>query len=340
MRPSVPRLTSPKSRNEDLDFLKGCLVIVMVAYHAASTSRDLSLDKAVTLALPFIHSAFLVVVGFLGGYHYWHQARQQLATVRARLLFRAGKLMLLFAACNAALAIAGLGIDRNDIMAILTDRRMFATHFLWGISECFAFEILVYIAEFLCLAALVVGYPAMVGALLGAIVLLAVIVGGNTLLFLALGALGMGIGMAASEGRLGAWDRWLRQAWAPILAVLAVDVLTRSGHEFPSSNLIKLPVRSLETVLWFYAFIGLRDRFGSCTAWLTLLGRYTLFAYLLQMLLLRGTVAVVDLPQRWGFLGYFSDVTAATLVTYGAVVVLDQLRRRRDVDALYKFAFA
>ena len=72
---------------------------------------------------------------------------------------------------------------------------------------------------------------------------------------------------------------------------------------------------------------------------MALLGRYTLFAYLFQMLVLRVLVAVNHAAAVSGWPGYFLYVAATATVTYAAVVLLDQLRQRGQIDAFYRLAF-
>ena len=313
---------------------------MMVVYHSASSSRDAQVNLGVTYAIPFIHGAFLAITGFLCGYHYWPMIHRSRETVVKRLFVRAAKLALLFAACNIALCVMGVGPQLGRLPVVLGDVRAVATNCIVGISgEYFSFEVLMYIAEFLCLAAMVARYSRVAHPILAVVVFLAVIVGGNTLLFLAFGAVGMEVGIAAGKGWLLAYDRRLRKARIALLLFLAASTVIRSGYEPLVSNAVKLPLRFIETILWFYVFVGFAGGWQWCVDRLVILGKYTLFAYLFQMFVLRVLVRTGDSTGVSGWHGYFLHAIITMIVTYAAVILLDQLRRRDEVDAFYRLAF-
>ncbi len=333
------RPISDQPRNQDLDVIKGCLVVVMIIYHNASAERGPELER-VTNAIPFVHSAFLEITGFLCGYHYWPRVRQNRAAVVKRLLNRAVKVAFLFTVCNVALNVAGLGPGWDKISVVLANWRSCLERCVVGISgDYFAFEVLVYITEFLCLAALIARCYLIAHVLLTAAIFLGIVMGGDTPLFLACGALGMMVGIAASGGGLRRYDRFLRRAWVLLLVPVAVDVVIRSRHGFRLPNVAELPLRSVETLLWFYVFLGSFGRWRWGIRHLTIVGRYTLFAYLFQMALVKVLVVLGGQSGMPEWLRYSCCVILVTVATYCAIIVLNGLRQYRMADRCYTLVF-
>src|SRR5574340_615283 len=67
-------LSAAGGRNADLDIVKGMLVFVMLTYHCASViegSGFWQIIRWIPNQIAFIHFAFLILSGFLCGWHYY-----------------------------------------------------------------------------------------------------------------------------------------------------------------------------------------------------------------------------------------------------------------------------
>lgn len=328
-----------RQRLPDVDVIKGCLVTVMVLYHCVCVTPSDEL-RLVTYAIPFIHSAFLVITGFLCGYHYWPRVAEDGVAVSRRLLGRASRLTCLFLGSNLILMAAGLGRDFSVVGRFFVDLPSFLDNCIVGISgECFAFEILMYIAEFLFLAGLIARFPRYGYAVLVALILAALTLPGNTLLFLAFGAWGMLAGIAVGQGGLSHVHRLLNSHRFVVLVLWLLVILVESKGDPRLPNAVKLPLRAAETVLWFYAILLTVAHVKACRERLAFLGKYTLFGYLFQM----PAAVLVYAATRHLALGvwgrYVVSVCIVTVATYMAVSFLHRLRTDVHLDRVYQVVF-
>lgn len=67
-------------RLENVDIIKGFLVITMIVYHCVISDNPELLR--VKNSIPFIHSSFLIIAGFICGYHYWPRINQNARGIR------------------------------------------------------------------------------------------------------------------------------------------------------------------------------------------------------------------------------------------------------------------
>lgn len=334
------RLTksAPVVRFEELDVLKGMLVLGMLMFHAASVAigRHPELFRFMAL-LGFLHTAFVLLCGFVCGWHY--TAAAQLKRAPWRLAERALKIFGLFAAANALLVAVGLRDWRAWVSAGSSVPAAFH-HFVQEMdANIAAFVVLYYIALLLVLAALFVrtGRP----RVLFVVGLLACAAGATyskTLLVLSFGMAGM---------LLGSWRSELRPFWALAnkFAWLAPGVLI--GYlmlpTLPSTSVVVSLLRiMLDMGLWCWAALGVYRVFlpKLTRRWILDLGRETLPAYVAQMFIYEINWAL------WGkyipnpYLYYAASLVVCTcLLLLGIQVATRISTRSSPVGAAYRLAF-
>ena len=125
-----------------MDLIKGCLVVMMVVYHSASSSPNAQVNLSVTHAIPFVHGGFVVVTGFLCGFHYWPLIRRSREDVVKRLLVSAAKLALVFEGCNIDMGVAGIGQDMRRFAEDMGDMQDLVRNCILEISEQFELEVI------------------------------------------------------------------------------------------------------------------------------------------------------------------------------------------------------
>jgi len=228
------------------------LVLGMLVFHAASVGIAQHPELFRIMAdLGFLHTAFLLLCGFVCGWHY--TAAAQLQRAPGRLAERALKIFGVFLAANALLVALGVRDWRAWFTAGSSVPAAFQ-HFVREMdANIAAFVVLYYIALLLLLAALFVrsGQPR-VAFVVG---LLACVAGGahsKTLWCLGFGIAGM---------LLGSWRTQLQPLWtlANNYMWLAPAVLIgyRMLPSTPSQNVAVSFVRLiLETGLWYWALLG------------------------------------------------------------------------------------
>ena len=60
-----------RKRNDDIDIIKGFLVLIMIFFHCASMTMDIYPDlRIVPKILDWLHFGFILMSGFLCGWYY------------------------------------------------------------------------------------------------------------------------------------------------------------------------------------------------------------------------------------------------------------------------------
>lgn len=196
--------TQCRGRNSDLDTIKGMLVVMMVAYHCASMGKDRYLElRTITQLFDFLHFAFILIVGFLCGWHYLPRSRISTKATSRRLRVRAGKIMAVFVIVNFCwYAIGGISSHEEFEKSTSSFGTVMRNFVLSMNGELAAAEILYYIAIFLIVASLLVGrmtLPLILVLLLG---VSSVGHFSETALFVAFGLTGMLLGILSDAGCL------------------------------------------------------------------------------------------------------------------------------------------
>ena len=110
-------MSTLNKRNAEIDVIKGILVIIMIFYHCASVMLNANSKLTiVTNQLDFLHTAFLVLTGFLCGWYYAPSSSHEVKQIRKRLRLRAIKLIIIFVFLNVSLYLMELGCQTNHLL--------------------------------------------------------------------------------------------------------------------------------------------------------------------------------------------------------------------------------
>lgn len=339
-RPGCPRLTesSPAGRLEELDVLKGMLVVGMLLFHAASRGIDRHPEFFRLLAaLGFLHTSFVLLCGFVCGWHYTSAA--QLHRAPGRLAERALKIFGLFAAANALLVVLGLRDWKAWFSAGSSVSAAFH-HFVQEMdAKIAAFIILYYIAILLALAALFVrsGLPRVAFAV-GLLVCAAGAAYSKTLWFLSFGMAGMLLGSCQPQLQP-LWVLARRYAWLAPGVLIAYLMLPT----MPGPNVTVSLVRVVfETGLWCWAVLGVYHLLlpKLARSWVLDLGRETLLAYVGQMFIYELNWALWAKYISNPYLYYVTSLVACTFLVLLGIQVVTRISTRSSPAALaYRLAF-
>jgi hypothetical protein len=327
-------------RNVELDIIKGALVLVMLFYHCASISSFSSL-YIVMQRIHFIHYAFLSITGFLCGYHYYPVNPSTHRKVRVRLLSRSARLFAIFLCGN--IACQGLGIQNADGGSVQVRWSVAAwlEELLFRVPDV-ALEILYLIAVFLFIATLVIGLSR-AKWFLSTVIILSAVVNSQPLLFMAFGCAGMLVGMLSKDGHLLRVRSWvLLHLWVFPLALVPVVALAPIPDRWTAGTNGALLFHGLVTPLWFFSALW-AVRWMGCRRVqdaVVLLGRYTLPAYILQMVFARITYNVLYRIGLKDFAYYGISLVIVGMATWQAVVIVHRLRASSALwDHAYRAVF-
>jgi hypothetical protein len=339
-RPARQRRTESSSavRFQELDVLKGMLVLGMLVFHAASVGIKQHPELSrIMAALGFLHTAFLLLCGFVCGWHY--TAAPQLQRAPGRLVERALKIFGLFAATNVLLVALGVRDWRAWLSAGSSPPSAFH-HFVQEMDANIAgFIVLYYIAILLALAALFVrtGRPRVTSAI-GLLACAAGAAHSKTLWCLSFGLAGL---------LLGSWRTQLQPLWtlANNYTWLAPAVLI--GYRMlpitPGPSVAVIFLRTmLETGLWCWAVLGIYHLLlpKPARSWILDLGRETLLAYVGQMFIyeLNWALWAKYIPNP--YLYYAANFVACTCLVLMGIQVVTRISTRSSPAAFaYRLAF-
>ena len=146
------RRSIPVSRNRALDWVKGWLVVSMLAYHVASlfSSSETVRIFLQSRLLDFVSGSWVFIAGILIGSYYLRRAEVQFSKTAKRLITRGIKLLLLVTVINVILG--KLQIDWNQPVSGAGE--FFWNRLVKGNLSNLSFEILIGIGCFLVMAPL------------------------------------------------------------------------------------------------------------------------------------------------------------------------------------------
>jgi hypothetical protein len=317
------------------------LVLVMIVFHCASVTRQVSFD-VITENLRFLHSAFVLMAGYLYGIHYYPQLSSRPGQVQRRLLIRSCKLLLLFVGVNVGLTLVGFNPSIKELRAICPDAGAFVDTCVLNMRDGIAaYEILYYLTVFLML----LGLTCRMRTLLPLLILLLGVefvkpcyVAWFSIFGMFGGLLGIVVNRYQSflqRVNLGNW-----YSIAPVM--LALELGITSQFKMETHSLVVMLLILLETGLWFGTFLfvtSLISQKGS-GAHIKLLGKYTLVAYMIQMPIVRVVYWVCTRFEITGYVYYACAIVAVGILTVCAVGLLKYLRETMPtVDSAYNVIF-
>jgi peptidoglycan/LPS O-acetylase OafA/YrhL len=324
-----------------LDFAKGALVLWMILYHWLN--YFVSVDGHFYNYLRFITPSFIFISGFLitnvALKKYGHDGEQ----LRLRLVERGLKLLILFTVLNVASGILIGGLAANEVgigpsvqSFLHNAKEVYGT----GNGKVAAFQILVPISYLLILSGLLTytgkhfKAATLLVAALATMLIIALSIAAHPsgqLYCLASGILGLCIGFVPLQRieQVYRFPHRLLGAYCIYLAFITV---------WNVSFLVQM-IGALLTLLLFY-WIGKRCSAAKWSRVVVVLGKYSLFAYIVQIAslhLVRAAVRFVGL----GIGSMIVSFVSVFLLTVMIVMLVDFLRsRERIADKLYRYVFA
>jgi len=325
-------------RDAAFDAVRGLLVVLMVVYHVLSIATTAGVEAF--RYIRFISGSFIFVSGFVVVHFMWERfARVPRETTR-RLLVRGLKVLLIFTALNIAIQVSGFGNAAKAQLGAHGLASNLALVFLVGDGHLSSFLILLPIGYLLMLAPLFMAlarrHPAPVAvALLAAALATAAAWAAAPPVpgFMLVGLCGLCLGTPVLAGYAVRAER-PRAALAVAGLALVLWLAGRYGDApVPYIVSVALVLRFLhDAVRWLPA------------RWLdlaALVGRYSLVAYIAQILLIQCLLRVLGghrLDAAAGILAFIAVVASAIV---GLCVSTERLRGRSAViDRTYRWVFA
>jgi peptidoglycan/LPS O-acetylase OafA/YrhL len=331
--------STPSTRNQALDFTKGLLVVLMVVYHWIN--YFISTEGFYYRYLRFITPSFIFITGFLIAHAYLAKYDLRDARLPRRLLERGAKLLALFTLLNLAARLVvtknydgselGVGNFLHNAVAI----------YLSGNGGGAVFQVLVPISYVLILSAVVLLFRrwfafSVYGVCAGLTVAVLVadlcgLTSGN-LELIGVGFLGVYFG-SLGTARINGWLS--RLPW-----VLAGYVGYLVAVSFWNVLYPLQIVGVCLSLLLIYALGSLWTGQGPVLARILLLGRYSLLAYIGQIVLLQILLKVLR-PVEPGSTKLVLSFLGAMLLTQLLVEIMEWGRTRsKAADGLYRAVFA
>ena len=332
-------INSSTRRDQALDFTKGALVVLMVLYHWIN--YFISTKGMVYRYIRFISPSFIFITGFLISHAYLAKYDLRDARLPKRLLVRGLKLLTIFTALNLA---AGLAVSRNyngSAMGVDTFLRNAFSIYITGNGREAVFEILVPISLALLLSAALLwvrrwlAFPVYaVCVALSAVILIADSCGLKSvnLEFVGVGLLGVYFGSIGAH-RLTAWlarIRWVMFGYLGYLVAITIwDVY------------YSLQIVGVCLTLFLIYWLGSKwTGPGLLLTRILLLGRYSLLAYIAQIVVLQLLLRIMRPVESPGLRLALSILGALVLTQFTVEVAEWSRKKSKPIDALYRSVFA
>ncbi len=325
-----------KSRDLELDFVKGFLVIVMVLYHAMNYFGELPAEYYGYLR--FVNGSFVFVAGYVVAEFYSEQLGRAKFFGLRRLASRGAKLLCLFTALN--LAISGLGMTNYRHVTFRVSDYLANAASIYGSGDApSAFRILVPISYVLLLSGLYLISRRSRTILIALTVVTAFLYSFVTdhvtpnVFFLLTGLVGLSFGLlksAISDGQVTSWP----------MIVVGFLALSSVMNDL-SGNVLAYGVGIALLLKLVYDGARMLPKDSRPVEATVLLGKYSLVCYIGQigfLYLLRGASHNLGVPPELKLvLAFFA--TCAFLL--GSCMLIASLRRRsRFVESTYRLVFA
>ena len=334
-----------RRRIESIDLFKGVLVLLMIVYHTTLlyvTKGDDERADLIRMELAFLHSAFLFVSGFLCGFHYAPKRDQGVAVAR-RVLTRGLRLFCVFALCNVVAYATTSAYEVSSFLKSFDSWESISRSYILSVSgKLFAFEILAYIAVYLCIASITLA-PIGLAVATFALIIAAATIPSPMLTFLQIGFLGQVLGTLVYYRNFSVHDTLNRKETFVCLAILALVarfiIPTEHWHSIPLIGPLWLVA---DTLLWWWCAAAANKALPrAATRSIVFLGKYTLMAYLLQMPIIRIASAISFNSSIDSRALYFATVIFTCVASLLFLHLLERARRRWVIaDDAYRFAFA
>lgn len=329
----------PKKPNRlpALDFTKGVLVLIMVLYHWMN--YFVIADGSVYKYLRFLTPSFIFITGFLISHVYLSRCKTGLR-IPQRLLLRGFKLLGIVLGLNLALSMVHLTSATR--LTVLSQGNLLSAY-LTGTASV-AFSVLVPIAYLLILSAGLVIVSAYFSYICHAVCAVSVAcavlcestgINSGYLSIFSIGTIGLSIG-GIPLARINRLMRHPLPIWLAYLMYLAAITF------WDAIYLLQLVgvCLSLSVIYWFAYCVGREEEPSRIRKMMILLGQYSLYAYLGQIIILQ------VLHKSVRLLGDATFVSGAALLACSACTILsvefiDRARTRLTLlNKLYAAVFS
>lgn len=323
----VIRFLHTGSRIFEIDFVKGMLVLTMIVYH----SFVLSYNQTVLCLTKYVSGGFIFISGFLIGYYYLQNYRND-RVIQKRLLIRGLKIFLLFLAANIGLFYTKISTLHIDISEIIYK------HYIIGTGQS-RFEILLQISYTLFFVSLFISLIKQYSIIIGVLILAALtmmdfgIVNYYSNLF----SISIGIfGLCCSL-----WiDKFRNTIGLQVCCFLLVILIGYINLLYSIDFKIVYVFYIIVVLMTFYN-IGKSINLQSLKFnWILTMGRYSLFSYIYHLLLLFAVSRLYPFDSMNFFYKWFI-VFFVTMILLVSLWVLDTLRKRiKLIERAYLLIFA
>jgi peptidoglycan/LPS O-acetylase OafA/YrhL len=327
----MPAVVAP-TRDAALDFVKGALVLLMVFYHWVSyIAGQQFIDYRY---IRFVTPSFVLITGFVVSHVYLKRYAYDSPVLAKRLIQRGLKLVCLFAVLNLLALAPDIGDAPSAYWSNLIESVVVRGQGRASFIILLSIGYLLLLSPLVLLAAARLHVPLVVTAIVVvASCWLASAVGRVNLHgeFLSMGLIGLAAGAnAGSEGYGGR----LTFGWIALLYALYLAAVVMWNVIYPVQV-----IAACVNVLVLYR-LGCAVAGANALRWIVTLGKYSLLAYIGQILILRVIRMALQqdqLPPATLFLTFVIAVGA----TVASVQMVAFLRRRvTAADWLYRAVFA
>ena len=331
-------------RDLSLDFVKGLLVLGMIAYHAGVSFIADTHDRFLVLGwlLDFVSGSWVFLCGLIVTMHYSAKFEDDARNVSRRLWIRGMKMIVLFSVLNIFLMLFGFRkvshtFDLTTVMNV----------FVFGDGNLTSFEVLLGIGYVLLIAPWFLSFrkagvavSILVIAFEAYFVRMGYQLPGNLWIVIC-GLAGMTVGATV-------WPDFIKTIQSSLIrrsvttGVLLLIVAAYYGISIGLDfNRYNMPVYLLGVISIIAIFYLSYDWVSSAlivSSWLQLLGRYSLISYIFQMSLIR--VALVIQSYLQVTFSYWLIFFIVLFMVSLTITVLDEeIRRNRALQKSYKFIF-
>lgn len=324
------------TRDINLDFVKGFLVICMAMYHSISYFTTAGYDG--TKWLRFVTGSFIFISGYIVAVFYQNKFELNRKKICERLVVRGIKLLLVYTTINIMINLLGIQSHKAIHYDIESFLMSLNSIYIEGNYISSVFQIIVPIAYLLLLSPVILIIHKwrktiifIISILLFAYV--ALNIDSFNLYGLLIGFVGLSVGLMRINNK------------KPILKhkaiIIIIFFITVFMMKYFDRNIISYVIGIMIILKTIYDFAKNQDLTNCFNKIVILLGQYSLLSYLMQIFFLQA-IYQLFIKQRFG-LGYevFSIFVIVTGFLILLCVLLDLLRSKFIlIDKSYKFIFS
>ena len=333
------RMNKLTTRIEAIDFVKGALVLLMVAYHALNYLRY---DTLPHTYLSFLPASFITITGYLVSKLNARKQDRTIPDIAFRLVTRAAKLLLIFTVLNVGARLVWTRTHYGAQIGVWDFFNQWFKVYITADAPSVAFDILVPIAYTLLLSVPILAVqrlmPAFAGMIAGISVVFCVTIDclgipiTNTFLISA-GLVGMWLGTIEMEQV----DK-VANSYGLLVALVAIDLCLKV---LQFDNFAAQLYVTLVSLLILYSVGCALNPKWLWFQQVSLLGRYSLLGYITQMLFLQGARAFEGASLGTPVAKPVALIFMVSTLMWLTIVLVDLGRRKfLRIDRLYRAVFA